>query len=197
MNGLQVQTISTITIKPYGKGNALFPSQRQPIHYKHLRRQHEPGNLAIIQRHGKEAHRAAPIHRRARDIEREPCDGRVHQDPKVVTQVRAREAKRPHARQHQDVADGEQHIGQVRLVHGRVVWLVRERLVVETVAQNAQAEDRDAKGVAAGVGAAKDFGEQASVVFCKSLFSDQAPLSGPMSAATEVYTCSSSDTAVN
>lgn len=52
------------------------------------------------------------------------------------------------------------------MVDGFVVRLIRERLVVEIVTQNAQTKDGYSEGIAASVGATKDFGEKASVIFC-------------------------------
>ena len=75
-------------------------------------RQHQPRRLPAPQRGAQEAERAAVVHGRRRDVEREAGHRRVHQDPEVVAQIRARQPQRPHGREHEDVAAEEEAVGR-------------------------------------------------------------------------------------
>jgi hypothetical protein len=75
-------------------------------------RQHQPRRLPAPQRGAQEAERAAVVHGRRRDVEREAGHRRVHQDPEVVAQVRAGQPQRPHGREHEDVAAEEEAVGR-------------------------------------------------------------------------------------
>lgn len=147
----------------------ILKGQSNFVHDKDQRRQHDARRLTKPQRRAQEAHRAAVVHRRVRDAEREPRHHVVHQDAEVVAQVRARDAQRPHARQHEHVAGPDERHGQ-RLRHGRLQQRVRgltaQRALVHGVADDAEREDGHGQRVAAVQAvAARELGDGLVVVF--------------------------------
>lgn len=96
---------------PRVHGDLLFIRQRNAIYQQHLRRQQHPRRSAIQQRRPQKAHRAPVIHRRAGDVEREARHGLIHQDAKVIPQVRARDAEGPCGGEDEDVATYDEEVG--------------------------------------------------------------------------------------
>ena len=95
------------------------------------------------------------VHGRRADAEREARNHLVHQDAEVVAQVRARDAQRPHAGQHQRVAAEQQADGQTlreRSQERRVCGLGAQGALVDGVARDAEQEDGHGESVAAAVG---------------------------------------------
>lgn len=66
------------------------------------------------------------VHRCARQIERKTPHRRVHQDPEVIPQVRARDPERPGAADDQEVPHSDERVREEREVEG-----VMRRLVAE------------------------------------------------------------------
>jgi hypothetical protein len=111
----------------------VLPVARNGVRNGDNARKQQPRGLAEPQGRGEEAQRGAVVHGRGRDVEGEARHGRVHQDAKVVAQVRARDAQRPHARQHERVARQEERDRRVldqRVEERRVRGLRGESLVV-------------------------------------------------------------------
>jgi hypothetical protein len=129
--------------------NLLFPLQSKPVEDKNLQSQKQTGGFTVVQRSPQEAHRAAPVHGGARHIERKAGDRGVHQDAKVVAEVSSSDTKSPHARDYKGISDGEKPVGNVRLVHGLVVWLVLQGSQVQMVTEDSQGEDGDGEEVTA------------------------------------------------
>lgn len=129
--------------------NLLLPLQGKPVEDKNLESQKQAGDFAVVQRSRQEAHRAAPVHGGAGHIERKAGDGGVHQDTKVVPEVRASDTESPHARDDKGISDSEKPVGNVRLVHGLVIWLVLQGIEVQMVTEDSQGEDGDGEEIAA------------------------------------------------
>lgn len=95
------------------------------------------------------------VHRRTRNIEREPSDNLVHQNAKVIAQIRSCHAECPHAAQHQRVA-AEQEPDREALGEGReeegMCWLGAQGALVDEVAGDSEGEDGHGQQVAAAVG---------------------------------------------
>lgn len=104
---------------------------------------------------GQKVQRAAGVHGRAGDVERESGHGRIHQDTEVVTQVGASDAQSPHTGEDEHIPDSEQAHGEIRLVDGLVEWLGLESFFVQPVTEEAQGEDCEAKGIASSIRAAE------------------------------------------
>ena len=85
--------------------NVLLESERKQINDINLSRQQQPRRLAIQDRRAEERQRGPEVHGRARDIEGKTRNRRIHQDAKIVSQVRPREAQSPHGAKNQRVAE--------------------------------------------------------------------------------------------
>ena len=94
------------------RGEGVLELQGDEVHEEDLGGQEEAGGAGKPQRAAEEAHGAAPVHWRVGDVERETRHDLVEQDAKVVAQVGARQAQRPHGRQDEYVAEREQAAGQ-------------------------------------------------------------------------------------
>lgn len=135
----------------------------------HKDSQQQTGGLPEPQAGSEEAQRGAVVHGRVCNVEREAGDTRVHENPKVVSEVGSGDAKRPHARENKDVSD-EEDAGS-RILHGVVLEdvegrLVTQRLLVEVVPDDSEREDGDGEEVAAIARvAAEKLGEDSVVVF--------------------------------
>ena len=154
------------------KVNSLFKLQRDSIHNKDLRRQHQPGHLPKVQTRGQEIQRRSPIHRRNRNVEREPLNFLIHQDPEVISQKRPRDPETIVARQDERVANNKQDDTKSWQVNRRVERLVRESFREERVAEEAEGEDGSAEEVAARVRGFEEVGQEACAVF---VLSDKIP----------------------
>lgn len=79
----------------------IFVAERYRIEHQDLCGQDDAGGASVQQGRAQEAHRAAVIHWRAREVEGETGDGGVHEDAEVVAQIGARDAERVGAAQHE------------------------------------------------------------------------------------------------
>lgn len=118
--------------------DSLFPLQGNPIQDKDLGGQQKPCYFSIIQGDRKETHGTTPVHGSAGDIEWKAGDGSIHQDAEVIAQVRSGHPKRPHTRENENIARGEQSIRNVGLMNGLVVRLVCQGAGVKVVAVDAK-----------------------------------------------------------
>lgn len=84
-----------------GERDLLFVAERYRIEHQDLCGQDDAGGASVQQGRAQEAHRAAVIHWRAREVEGETGDGGVHEDAEVVAQIGARDAERVGAAQHE------------------------------------------------------------------------------------------------
>ena len=88
-----------LSLRIYLRRKRVLKGECNLIAHKYQRTQSQARRLAKPQRRADEAHHTAPVHRTARNIEREARHNIIHQNAEVVAQIRARHAQRPHARQ--------------------------------------------------------------------------------------------------
>ena len=94
------------------RGERILEPERNLIYGVHQPSQKNTSRLAEPQGGAQEAHGAPVIHGRRSDIEREARNDVVHQDTKIISQIRPRDAKRPHAREHEDVTARDEAYGE-------------------------------------------------------------------------------------
>jgi hypothetical protein len=137
------------------RSERILKPQSHRVNSENKSRQQHTRRLAKPKRRAQETEGAAMVHGRRANAEREPGHHLVHQDAKVVAQVRARDAERPHAGQHQRVAAEQQADGQAlreRAQQGRVSGLGAQGALVDGVAGDSEQEDCYGEGVATAVG---------------------------------------------
>ena len=88
----------------------------------------------------------------------------VHQYAEVVAQVRACNTKRPHAREHQQLSEGEKRTSKDWLIKLWCEWLRTESRVEEIITNYADGENGGCEEVAAIVWGAEDAREDLVVV---------------------------------
>ena len=134
-------------------------------------RQQDTRRLSKQQRRTQEAHRATPVHRRTRHIEREPSDHLIHEDAEVVAQEGACDTEGPGGGDDEDVAARDEGVGGGLDGEGeeeRVGTLLGDGGLEEVVAEDAEGEDGGGEGVAGGDGApSEEVGEDLVVVLCR------------------------------
>jgi hypothetical protein len=89
----------------------ILKAQRSKVHSRHPRGEHQPRRLPKQQRRAQEAHRGAPVHGRAGDVEGKPRDHVVHEDAKVVAEECPRNAEAVRRGEDQDVAQPDERVG--------------------------------------------------------------------------------------
>jgi hypothetical protein len=112
-----------VTLRINHAREGIFPSPRDTVSRRDYASQEKTRRLAIPQRSSQEAQSAAVIHGRLADVEREGCDGRVHEDAEVVAQVGASDAERPHGCQDEGVAGEEEGNCGVFYKRGEERWV--------------------------------------------------------------------------
>ena len=133
----------------------ILKPQRNRVNNKDQARQQNTRRLAKPKRRAQKAHRTAMVHGRRGHTERKTRNHLIHQDTKVVAQVRARDTQRPHAGQHQRVTTEQQADGQTLRERGEQCWmrgLGAQGALVDGVAGDSEQEDCHGEGVAAAVG---------------------------------------------
>lgn len=133
----------------------ILKPQRDTINRPDQHRQNHARRLSKPQRRAQKAQSATVVHRRTAHIEREARDHLIHQNPKIVAQIRSRNAQRPHAAQHKRVATEEESDCEALGERGqeeRVGRLGAQGALVDEVAGDSEGEDCDGQGVAAAVG---------------------------------------------
>jgi hypothetical protein len=111
----------------------ILPPPRDTIRRRNNARQEQSRRLSIPQRSGQKAQRAAMIHGRLADVERERRYRRVHQDAEVVAKICACDAERPHGGQDESVAgeeEGNRGIFDEGVEESGVGWLGGKGFVV-------------------------------------------------------------------
>ncbi|KAL1842236.1 hypothetical protein VTJ49DRAFT_5714 [Mycothermus thermophilus] len=162
-----------ITLGVDGLGEGVLELDGDEVHGQDVQRQKEAGGLAVQEGSAEEAHGRAIVHRGVGDVEGEARHDAVHEDPEVVAQVGAGDAQLVGGRDDEDVADGQEGIGdvlgQVRL-EGWVRGLVAQGALIEVVAEEAEREDGDGEGVACQLAVApEEAGEELGAVFWEVL----------------------------
>lgn len=88
-------------------GNVPFKLQRDGIRHDDHYAEQQTSRLRVPQRDSDKVGRAAPVHRVGDDVEWEARDHVVHQDAKIVAEVRARHAQHVHRRDNQHITHGK------------------------------------------------------------------------------------------
>lgn len=138
----------------------LFKAQCNKVHDKHKDGHENASGLTKPQSSTQEREGWAIVHGVVSHVEGKACHNVVHEDAKVVTQVGASDAERPHGAKHKHVTNAEWCNGQ-SLDNVWVLgeeWpcgLITEGLFVENVTDNAKRENSQGKTVAAEPGVAE------------------------------------------
>lgn len=85
----------------------LLKQQCNTVHHKNEERHDNSRRLAVPQSGAQETQSQSIVHRVVVDIEGEGSDSLLHQNAKVVTQVRSCDTKRPHGGQYKNVSKRE------------------------------------------------------------------------------------------
>lgn len=130
----------------------VLEAKRNKVDNKHLDRQEHTGRLPVPERCSEEAQGGAVVHRGIGNVEWEASDTGVHQDTKVVAEIRAGEAESPHAGDNENIPGEEEPNGDVLDEVRLEVWVSRlasEGLLVQVVAEYAKGENGCSEEVAA------------------------------------------------
>lgn len=110
-----------------GRSYILLVAQSNLVQRQHLQRQEDPCRLPVHQCRAQKRESRSVIHGRIGDIEGKRGYPMIHQDAKVVAQIRASDAQSPHAAKDEDVARGNQTVAEIgrRWRHEQIVGRLR------------------------------------------------------------------------
>lgn len=151
----------------------VLESQSDQVDNQNLNSKENTSWLPEPQSRSEERHSRPVVHWRLGNVEWETSNNIIHQNAKVVAQIRAGNTKCPHRGDNQDVSRDEEEDGGVLDKIGLeswVGWLVAESDLIEVVAEDAQGEDGHGEHIAAIARVSTgELGEDAVVVFWYAL----------------------------
>lgn len=145
----------------------LFPTKSNLVHEVDHGGHDQPGRLTLVEGHAQEGQGGALVHGVVGHVEGEPSDSVVHEDSKVVAQVRAGNAQLVHGTQHKHLActkEGHAQLLPVLAHDQRACGLFAQCRLVDHVSNDPQRENGGCQHVAALFGPSAHLGERMRVV---------------------------------
>ena len=154
--------------RPTPRADSRFEAECDGVRHADDRTEPQPDGTLVQQRAADKRHRAPHVHRVAQDVEGETVHFGLHEDPKVVAEVRAGDAERVDRGPHERLAESDQRKGEElneRVREDGEVGLRAEGRLEERVACETEEEDGQGESVASVQRRAEQMREGAVLVF--------------------------------